>query len=151
MASYLHDRVISNLSCSYFSNTDTSLLFVQVSFGQSEAKVCWLSNIFVFTHIFENCLTQLLLSWVINLYLLSRFLFYFLFVLFISISPDKDYDKYLLSLCLTDILMLFLIFLHQIEAIMNDFIQLEPQSNVYEAETMVEGYLHLPNWGFYFW
>lgn len=31
------------------------------------------------------------------------------------------------------------IFLCQIEAIMNDFIQLKPQSNVYEAETMVEG------------
>ena len=31
------------------------------------------------------------------------------------------------------------IFLDQIEAIMNDFIQLKPQSNVYEAETMVEG------------
>lgn len=32
---------------------------------------------------------------------------------------------------------------------MNDFIQLKPQSNVYEAETMVEGYLHLPtNWCF---
>ncbi|XP_020969219.1 LOW QUALITY PROTEIN: DNA-binding protein BIN4-like [Arachis ipaensis] len=29
----------------------------------------------------------------------------------------------------------------KIEAIMNDFIQLEPQSNVYEAETMVEGTL----------
>jgi|APAra0007618328_1042625.scaffolds.fasta_scaffold08342_5 hypothetical protein len=29
----------------------------------------------------------------------------------------------------------------QIEAIMNDFIQLIPQSNVYEAETMVEGQL----------
>jgi len=29
----------------------------------------------------------------------------------------------------------------QIEAIMNDFIQLTPQSNVYEAETMVEGQL----------
>ncbi|MBA0796101.1 hypothetical protein Gohar_006899 [Gossypium harknessii] len=28
-----------------------------------------------------------------------------------------------------------------IEAIMNDFIQLKPQSNVYEAETMVEGTL----------
>lgn len=27
----------------------------------------------------------------------------------------------------------------QVEAIMNDFIQLKPQSNVYEAETMVEG------------
>lgn len=27
----------------------------------------------------------------------------------------------------------------QIEAIMNDFIQLKPQSNVYEAETMIEG------------
>lgn len=27
----------------------------------------------------------------------------------------------------------------QIEAIMNDFIQLKPQSNVFEAETMVEG------------
>jgi len=33
---------------------------------------------------------------------------------------------------------------------MNDFIQLKPQFNVYEAETMVEGYLHLPtNWCFY--
>jgi len=32
---------------------------------------------------------------------------------------------------------------------MNDFIQLKPQSNVYEAETMVEGYLHLrTNWCF---
>jgi hypothetical protein len=29
----------------------------------------------------------------------------------------------------------------KIEAIMNDFIQLIPQSNVYEAETMVEGTL----------
>nr|POE53776.1 dna-binding protein bin4 [Quercus suber] len=29
----------------------------------------------------------------------------------------------------------------KIEAIMNDFIQLNPQSNVYEAETMVEGTL----------
>lgn len=29
----------------------------------------------------------------------------------------------------------------KIEAIMNDFIQLEPQSNVFEAETMVEGTL----------
>lgn len=29
----------------------------------------------------------------------------------------------------------------KIEAIMNDFIQLEPQSNVYEAETMIEGTL----------
>lgn len=28
---------------------------------------------------------------------------------------------------------------YQIEAIMNDFIQLKPLSNVYEAETMVEG------------
>ena len=27
----------------------------------------------------------------------------------------------------------------QIEAIMNDFIQLEPQSNLFEAETMMEG------------
>lgn len=27
----------------------------------------------------------------------------------------------------------------QVEAVMNDFIQLKPQSNVYEAETMVEG------------
>ena len=26
----------------------------------------------------------------------------------------------------------------QVEAFMNDFIQLKPQSNVYEAETMVE-------------
>ena len=31
------------------------------------------------------------------------------------------------------------IFLHQVEAIMNDFLQLKPQSNVYKAETMVEG------------
>lgn len=31
------------------------------------------------------------------------------------------------------------LFLDQIEAIMNDFIQLKPQSNVDEAETMVEG------------
>lgn len=30
-------------------------------------------------------------------------------------------------------------FQYQIEAIMNDFIQLKPESNVYEAETMVEG------------
>ena len=30
-------------------------------------------------------------------------------------------------------------FLDQIETIMNDFIQLKPQSNVFEAETMVEG------------
>ena len=30
-------------------------------------------------------------------------------------------------------------FLYQVEAVMNDFIQLKPQSNVYEAETMVEG------------
>ncbi|KAF3325049.1 DNA-binding protein BIN4 [Carex littledalei] len=29
----------------------------------------------------------------------------------------------------------------KIEAIMNDFIQLEPQSNLFEAETMVEGTL----------
>ncbi|XP_042519591.1 DNA-binding protein BIN4-like [Macadamia integrifolia] len=29
----------------------------------------------------------------------------------------------------------------QIEAVMNDFIQLKPQSNVYEAETMIEGTL----------
>ncbi|XP_027338537.1 DNA-binding protein BIN4 [Abrus precatorius] len=34
----------------------------------------------------------------------------------------------------------------KIEAIMNDFIQLKPQSNVYEAETMVEGTLD----GFFF-
>ena len=27
----------------------------------------------------------------------------------------------------------------QVEAVMNDFIQLKPQSSVYEAETMVEG------------
>lgn len=27
----------------------------------------------------------------------------------------------------------------QIEAIMNDYIQLKSQSNIYEAETMVEG------------
>lgn len=27
----------------------------------------------------------------------------------------------------------------QIEAIMNDFIQLKPHSNVYESETMIEG------------
>lgn len=32
----------------------------------------------------------------------------------------------------------------QIEAIMNDFIQLEPQSNVFEAETMIEGSYSLP-------
>jgi len=32
-----------------------------------------------------------------------------------------------------------LVSLEQIEAIMNDFIQLAPQSNVYDAETMVEG------------
>ncbi|XP_017699782.2 DNA-binding protein BIN4-like isoform X2 [Phoenix dactylifera] len=34
----------------------------------------------------------------------------------------------------------------KIEAIMNDFIQLEPQSNVFEAETMIEGTLD----GFFF-
>lgn len=28
---------------------------------------------------------------------------------------------------------------YQIEAIMNDYIQLRPQSNIYENETMVEG------------
>ncbi|AQK68514.1 DNA-binding protein BIN4 [Zea mays] len=33
------------------------------------------------------------------------------------------------------------VFSFQIEAIMNDFIQLEPQSNLFEAETMVEGTL----------
>lgn len=33
----------------------------------------------------------------------------------------------------------------QIEAIMNDFIQLKPESNVYEAETMIEGNLILAN------
>ncbi|CAN6247202.1 unnamed protein product [Urochloa humidicola] len=33
------------------------------------------------------------------------------------------------------------VFLLQIEAIMNDFIQLEPQSNLFEAETMMEGTL----------
>ena len=33
----------------------------------------------------------------------------------------------------------FPVFPGQIEAIMNDFIQLEPQSNVFEAETMMEG------------
>ena len=27
----------------------------------------------------------------------------------------------------------------QVEAVMNDFIQLKPQSDVYEVETMVEG------------
>lgn len=27
----------------------------------------------------------------------------------------------------------------QVEAVMNDFIQLKPQSNVFDAETMVEG------------
>lgn len=32
-----------------------------------------------------------------------------------------------------------LLFSYQIEAIMNDFIQLKPQSNVYDAETMIEG------------
>lgn len=37
------------------------------------------------------------------------------------------------------LLTLNYIFHDQIEAIMNDFIQLKPQSNVYEAETMVEG------------
>lgn len=36
-------------------------------------------------------------------------------------------------------LILSSLFLVQIEAIMNDFIQLKPQSNVDEAETMVEG------------
>lgn len=34
---------------------------------------------------------------------------------------------------------LSLYILKQVEAVMNDFIQLKPQSNVYEAETMVEG------------
>ena len=38
-------------------------------------------------------------------------------------------------------LLLDHMFACQIEAIMNDFIQLTPVSNVYEAETMVEGQL----------
>lgn len=37
-----------------------------------------------------------------------------------------------------NIIVIFIIFA-QIEAIMNDYIQLKPQSNIYEAETMVEG------------
>ncbi|KAE8721663.1 Detected protein of confused Function [Hibiscus syriacus] len=49
--------------------------------------------------------------------------------------------------CLTALLRFFVLQVSfgqteaKIEAIMNDFIQLKPQSNVYEAETMVEGTL----------
>ena len=45
---------------------------------------------------------------------------------------------------LSDLLVQHCIFVDQIEAIMNDFIQLNPQSNVYEAETMVEGWVLFP-------
>ena len=45
---------------------------------------------------------------------------------------------------LSDLLVQHFIFVDQIEAIMNDFIQLNPQSNVYEAETMVEGWVLFP-------
>lgn len=45
---------------------------------------------------------------------------------------------------LSDLLAQLCIFVDQIEAIMNDFIQLNPQSNVYEAETMVEGWVLFP-------
>nr|KYP53799.1 DNA-binding protein BIN4 [Cajanus cajan] len=74
----------------------------------------------------------------------------------ISDSPSGDQEMYLdlkgtiyktsIVPCRTFCVVSFGQSEAKIEAIMNDFIQLKPQSNVYEAETMVEGTLD----GFFF-
>ncbi|KAG4133892.1 hypothetical protein ERO13_D08G117800v2 [Gossypium hirsutum] len=53
----------------------------------------------------------------------------------VSGSASENHEMFL------DLKALVRLRLRFIEAIMNDFIQLKPQSNVYEAETMVEGTL----------
>ncbi|KAK7350785.1 hypothetical protein VNO77_09735 [Canavalia gladiata] len=74
----------------------------------------------------------------------------------ISDSPSGDQEMYLdlkgtiyktsIVPCRTFCVVSFGQSEAKIEAIMNDFVQLKPQSNVYEAETMVEGTLD----GFFF-
>ncbi|KAL2339520.1 hypothetical protein Fmac_007460 [Flemingia macrophylla] len=74
----------------------------------------------------------------------------------ISDSPSGDQEMYLdlkgtiyktsIVPCRTFCIVSFGQSEAKIEAVMNDFIQLKPQSNVYEAETMVEGTLD----GFFF-
>lgn len=74
----------------------------------------------------------------------------------ISDSPSGDQEMYLdlkgtiyktsIIPCRTFCVVSFGQSEAKIEAVMNDFIQLKPQSNVYEAETMVEGTLD----GFFF-
>ena len=61
------------------------------------------------------------------------------------VSALKYWEKvYLMSYgenCMNGFILLIYLGLYisrQVEAFMNDFIQLKPQSNVYEAETMVE-------------
>jgi hypothetical protein len=96
----------------------------QVSVGQSEAKVYELN----FACIFE--LSTMSIYTCINF---ENLVCHFCLLIWLcSISQHHFHSKAAIHHPL-------FFFSVQIEAIMNDFIQLEPQSNLFEAETMMEG------------
>ncbi|CAL5060312.1 unnamed protein product [Urochloa decumbens] len=100
-----------------------SRTFCVVSVGQSEAKVCKLLNKFISILVYTCHKSKCLMCHLQLLFLcIPKFLghLYSKATVYHNSSP---------------------VFPVQIEAIMNDFIQLEPQSNLFEAETMMEGTL----------